>query len=174
MRSIGFLAVLAGGLVLSLLGGAYAVAHKGGDDDARATLTGYQETPSISTRARGTFRAEIDGDEIDYVLRYQGIEGGSAMQAHIHLAERGVAGGVIAFLCGGGGKPACPATGGTVEGTIRPSDIVGPAGQGIAAGEFAELVRAMRAGATYANVHSGTYGGGEIRGQIRTRGKGKD
>ena len=72
-----------------------------------------------------------------------------------------------AFLCGGGGKPACPATGGTVTGAIRAADGIGPAGQGIAAGEFAELVRAMRAGKTYANVHtSPTYAGGEIRGQI--------
>ncbi|MDQ4029624.1 MAG: CHRD domain-containing protein, partial [Actinomycetota bacterium] len=85
-----------------------------------------------------------------------------------------VAGGVIAFLCGGGGKPACPATHGTVEGTIRPADVIGPAAQGIAAGEFDELVRAIRAGATYANVHSGTYPAGEIRGQIRTNGKGHE
>jgi hypothetical protein len=29
-----------------------------------------------------------------------------------------------------------------------------------------ELVRAIRAGTTYANVHSSTFGPGEIRGQI--------
>jgi hypothetical protein len=171
MRSIGFVAALAAGLVLALVGGAYAVAKDRKDNrDVRATLNGYQETPSISTRARGTFRGQISSGEIDYVLRYEGIEGGSAAQAHIHLGQRAMAGGVVAFLCGGGGKPACPATAGTVEGTIRASDVIGPSGQGIAAGEFDELVRAMRAGATYANVHSGTYGGGEIRGQI-ARGK---
>ena len=32
--------------------------------------------------------------------------------------------------------------------------------------EFGELVRALRAGAAYANVHTTTFGGGEIRGQI--------
>ena len=42
-----------------------------------------------------------------------------------------------------------------------------PAKLGIAAGEFAELVRAMRNGATYVNVHSVTYPAGEIRGNIR-------
>ena len=49
--------------------------------------------------------------------------------------------------------------------------------QGSTAGEFAELVSAIRAGVTYANVHSTNAGGvtnskfnaGEIRGQIRTR-----
>jgi hypothetical protein len=44
--------------------------------------------------------------------------------------------------------------------------VVGPAGHGIAAGEFAELVRALRAGAAYANVHTTTFPAGEIRGQI--------
>ena len=49
---------------------------------------------------------------------------------------------------------------------ITPAQVVGPAGQGIAAMEFGELVRAMRAGATYVNIHTTTFGGGEIRGQI--------
>jgi hypothetical protein len=44
--------------------------------------------------------------------------------------------------------------------------VIGPAGQGIAAGEFAEIVRAIRAGRAYANVHSTKFPGGEIRGQI--------
>jgi hypothetical protein len=69
------------------------------------------------------------------------------------------------FLCGGGGKPACPASG-TVTGTLVAADVVGPTGQGIAAGEFAELVSAIRAGATYVNVHTSTFPGGEIRAQL--------
>ncbi len=32
--------------------------------------------------------------------------------------------------------------------------------------QFGELVQAMRAGVTYANIHTTTFGGGEIRGQI--------
>ena len=46
------------------------------------------------------------------------------------------------------------------------------AGQGIAAGEINELIAAMKAGFTYANVHTATHGGGEIRGQIRAGGNG--
>jgi hypothetical protein len=70
------------------------------------------------------------------------------------------------FLCGGGGKPACPNGPATVTGTVNASDIIGPAGQGVAAGEFEEAIRAMRTGAAYANVHTMVYPSGEIRGQI--------
>jgi len=136
----------------------------------RARLDGYQENPAISTTGRGTFTARIDDEamEIHYTLTYSGIEGGTAVAAHIHLGDRHTNGGVSAFLCSGGDKPACPATEGTVSGVIDPADVVGPAGQGIDPGEFDELVRAMRAGVTYANVHSAPrWPGGEIRGQIR-------
>jgi hypothetical protein len=56
---------------------------------------------------------------------------------------------------------------GTVTGTITPGQVLSAAGQGLDAGEFDELVRALRAGATYANVHSSLFPPGEIRGQIR-------
>jgi len=177
MRKLAFLGTLAGCLTLLLVGGSFALARGGDDDDATANLIGYQEVPSISTVARGTFKAEINtgAKTIEYTLRYEGIEGGTAFAAHIHFGQRGVNGGVAAFLCGGGDKPACPASGGTVNGVIDTADVIGPAGQGIDPGQFDELVRAMRSGVTYANVHSSPkWTGGEIRGQIRARGNGKD
>ena len=39
---------------------------------------------------------------------------------------------------------------------------------------FAELVRAIRAGVAYVNVHSSVFPGGEIRGQTRGSGHGHD
>jgi CHRD domain len=54
-----------------------------------------------------------------------------------------------------------------VTGTVVAADVVGPAGQGIAPGEFGELVRAMKAGLTYSNVHTQSFAAGEIRGQIK-------
>jgi CHRD domain len=156
-----------GALALALVAMAAPIALGDHDDDEfEAKLMGFQEVPAVSTVASGRFKAEVDkGDQvIEYRLRYEDLEG-PVLFAHIHLGQKTANGGVSAFLCGGGSKPACPQEG-TVTGTIVPADVVGPAGQGIAAGEFAELVKAMNAGVTYANVHSEKFPGGEIRGQI--------
>lgn len=135
----------------------------------KAVLRGYEEVPAVSTTGRGEFRAEIMRDgSVQYELSYSRLEA-AATAAHIHFGQRRVNGGVVAFLCGGGSKPACPPGTServTVRGTITASDIVGPANQGIEAGALAEAVRALRAGVTYANVHSTRFPDGEIRGQI--------
>lgn len=170
------------GLVIAVaaLAGSAAVAsgqERRGPNHFSAKLTGYEETPlTLSTAGRGTFKAEIDDDAmtIDYELSFARLEGGAAIAAHIHLGQRATSGGVSAFLCSGGNKPACPPAGGTVTGTIRPSDVIGPTAQGIAPGEFEELVRAIRRGFAYANVHSTGRPGGEIRGQILARGDQND
>ena len=149
----------------------YAVAsNDGGKTHFKSdTLTGYQEVVGpgpISTVGTGTFVADLEGDTITYTLTYSGLEGGAVTQAHIHFGQRAVGGGVIAFLCGGPTKPACPASPATVTGTITPADIIGPNGQGIEPGSFDEAVRALRAGVVYANVHTTRWLMGEIRGQV--------
>jgi hypothetical protein len=160
------------------IGGA-AIAHDRSRFDA--SLTGYEETPTLSTQGHGFFKASISRgkDEIHYVLSYTGPfdanpAGGTVTQAHIHLGRPAIAGGISAFLCSNlanppAGTPACPVPSGTVTGVITPAQVIGPATQGIQAGEFAELVRALRAGAAYANVHTTTFPAGEIRGQISDR-----
>jgi len=134
--------------------------------DFKARLAGFSEVPAVSTMATGTFKAKLnqDGTMLEYELSYSGLST-TALAAHIHLGASRTNGGVIAFLCGGGGKPACPASG-TVTGTINATNVIGPTSQGIAAGEFNELVRAMQSGVAYANVHTTNHPGGEIRGQI--------
>jgi hypothetical protein len=160
-----------GALLLALGVGSYALADGGKKNLKADDLTGYQENPDISTTGTGSFKATIDdtAQTITYELTYSGLEGGAAFAAHIHFGKRAVNGGVSAFLCGGGDKPACPAMAGTVNGVVDAADVIGPAGQGIAAGEFAELVAAMRAGHSYVNVHTPTWPGGEIRAQINDR-----
>jgi CHRD domain len=162
---------------VAALGVAGAVALAQGGRDFKERLTGYQEVPALSTSGKGTFRASIrsGGSEIRYRLTYASLEA-KPVQAHIHLGQRGVNAGVIAFLCdntGGGpaGTQPCPDPPATVQGTLRAANVIGPADQGIAPGEFGELVRAIRAGATYANVHTEKYPGGEIRAQLERRGR---
>ena len=156
-------------VVASVALAATAFADRGkGNGGLKASLTGFQEVPSESTPGNGSLRLRISGNEIHYRLHYEDFEvaEGATLFAHIHFAQRGVSGGVSAFLCGGGGKPACTFPEGTFEGDIVAADVVGPAGQGIAAGEIAELIRAIRKGYTYANVHTTLNPAGLIRGQI--------
>jgi hypothetical protein len=138
-----------------------------------ARLNGFQEVPSVSTDAFGRFEAELVNDTtLHYTFTYEGLQGGNSLFAHVHFAQRSVNGGVAFFLCGGGGKPTCTNGSGTFSGDVTPADVVSSAGataQGIVAGEFAEIIRGMRAGNAYANIHTTTWPGGEIRGQINDR-----
>jgi CHRD domain len=168
MRKLVFASFLGVALIVTLAATA-AVAHND-NGKGKARLDSYQETPmTLSTPAKGSFRIRMASGGLNYKLRYEGFTS-TVLFAHIHLGARGLTGGVIAFLCGGGDKPACPQGSGTVEGTIDAADVIGPAAQGIAPGELTEVVKALRNGAVYANVHSQNFQGGEIRGQIGNNG----
>ena len=153
--------------LLAAIAASAAVAHND-NGKGKARLDGWQEVPANSTTGEGSFRVRVRSDGIHYTLRYEDLEANSLF-AHIHFAQPNVNGGIIAFLCGGGDKPPCPAREGTVEGVIDMADIIGPAGQGIAAGELREAVRALRKGFVYANVHTSMFPGGEIRGQVNSK-----
>lgn len=143
-------------------------------------LNGYEEVPSVSTDAGGTFTARIsnDGSRIDWKLNYSDLEG-AVQQAHIHFGQKGVNGGISVFLCtnlGNGpvGIQPCPPSPASISGTIMAADVspnipatAAARTQGINTGEIEELIEAMRAGATYVNVHSTMWPGGELRSQIR-------
>jgi hypothetical protein len=164
---------------------AVAIAAPVAAQTVHARLHGYQEVPAVSSPGQGEFRARIDkgGSSIFWELGYEDLQG-DAFMAHIHVGQHGVVGGVSVWLCGtpplGATIPAgvsvaeCPRKAGTLNGTIPPAGVIGPAGQLVGAGQFDELVAAIRAGVTYVNVHttvaSGGVPGGEIRGQIGGRG----
>jgi hypothetical protein len=132
-----------------------------------ATLNGFEQVPSLNSPGHASFRATMTPDQIRFRLTYANLS--TPLQAaHIHVGQRGVNGGVAAFLCGGGGKPSCPkTTSGRVSGTITAADVVGPTAQGFTAGDLASLERAISAGVTYVNMHTTKFPDGEIRGQIR-------
>lgn len=142
-------------------------------ESADTTLSAYQEVPTASSPATGTFSASIDetAGTILYKLTYENLEA-NATQAHIHLGQKGVNGGAVVTLCTNltttaGGPQPCPPPPATISGTIQAANVsAGAAAQGIAAGELNELIRAIRAGVTYVNVHSTKFPEGETRGQI--------
>ena len=142
----------------------------------RGLLVGTQEVPVVMTSGHGTFDAAISKDEteITYELSYSDMQS-TVSQAHIHVGQPNVNGGIVVWLCGNAsvsppinppaGTQACPPSG-TITGTITGANIVGPASQGVTTGEMAQLIEAIRDGNTYVNVHTAVSPGGEIRSQI--------
>lgn len=150
------------------LGGSLASAEEPEVHMRVTHLTGFRETPPKLTAGNGTFQLTISADKttISYTLTFANLTS-TAEAAHIHFGQPGVAGAVFAFLCGGGGKPVCPANGGTVTGTIMAADILAVPAQNITAGDMAGAIRIIQSGTCYANVHTTNFPAGEIRGDIR-------
>jgi len=145
--------------------------------ELHATIVGIQEVVAgtIITNATGTFRATINDDSsLTYTLTYNNLSS-KVLQSHIHVGATKVAGDITIFLCSNLGNgpadtPACPddAThSGSVTRTVTAADVTNlAAAQGIPAGDFTDVVRAIVSHVTYVNVHSSNFPSGEIRGQI--------
>lgn len=155
------------------VGALFAIPSLSHAEKVTIPLRGFNEVPAVSTDAHGWFVADINAraGTIRYTLRYTGLEG-AVQQAHIHFGQHDVNGGVSVFLCQTeaspdptGLAPICSPAPGRAEGVLTAANVIGPTAQGIAAGEFQELIRAIRAGKAYVNVHTDTFTGGEIRGQ---------
>jgi hypothetical protein len=161
-KNIGIWAIAA--LAVSLL--AAPAAHSQTTERFSATLRGAEEVPPINTAGTGAFDMTIQPGTITFSLTFSGLSSNLAV-AHLHFAPSKVAGGVMIFLCGGGGQPACPAaTSGTITGTITAANVTGPTTQGIAPGDLDSALEAVRDSLSYANMHTANFGGGEIRGQV--------
>jgi CHRD domain len=143
-----------------------------GKGQFRAKLIGFNEVPANNTAGHGRLQLSVSGTQMTFRLDYADLSG-PPLVAHIHVGQRNVNGGVSVFFCGGGGKPACPASAsGSISGTITAANVVGPVAQGYDPGDLAPVEKAIRAGVAYANMHTAKFPGGEIRGQIR-RGHGE-
>jgi len=143
---------------------------------AAGTITargrGFDEVPALSTPGVSHFNATVDaaGTEIEYQLDYSNLRG-HLTQAHIHFGQKGVNGGITIFLCsnlgnGPAGTQACPASPGEISGTLHSADVIGASGQGLTAGDLGSVLRSIRAGIGYVNVHTDLFPGGEVRGQL--------
>ena len=170
------LAITIGVLLSTGAASLVATADQGHDQQRtlRARLTGFQEPPAVVSTGTGRIKVVIHDDTLaSYELSFENLEG-DVTQSHIHLGQFSVNGGIMVWLCGTAATPAAPAgtpncgtgTSGGAARQITAADVVGPAGQGVSPGEFAEFLQALRTGNAYANVHSTRNPGGEIRGQL--------
>ena len=166
-------------VAMVLCAGAVTLGFVGGFKQIKEFLVGYEEVPVVVTTASGEFKAQINDaeSEVAYSLSYSNLEG-AVQQAHIHLGQKGVNGGITVFLCsnlgnGPAGTQPCPAPPATITGVITAVDVspnipatAAARAQGLEPGEFDDFLDALRAGKTYVNVHSTKFPGGEVRSQI--------
>jgi hypothetical protein len=170
--------ILATALVALTAGTSATLADATDDTETfHATLTGFQEVTGpgpILSEGKGTLKLTLDrrAKTLTFTLTYSNLTP-DAFMAHIHFAPVHVAGGIMIWFCGGppvtppAGTQPCPASGGTVTGTITAADVQSIAAQNVMAGDFDAVEDALENNSAYANVHTVAFPNGEIRGQIR-------
>jgi hypothetical protein len=167
------------GAILSGLSVSPAVLAAPHVEEFHAVFSGFNEvgglnaqTGAILSDGRATLELRLNRADqtLSFVLKYAGLASG-VTQAHIHFGKIHMAGGVMVFFCSNTGTPAgtqaCPTNSGTVTGTLSAANVVGPAMQGVTAGDFQAIVDALESDTTYANIHTTAFPAGEIRGEIR-------
>jgi CHRD domain len=127
----------------------------------KAMLTGKDIVPPVETQATGeaTFTLSKDGKELTYTLTVKDIENATA--AHIHAGKKGENGGPLAGLFAGPKKEGM-FSGELAKGTITDKDLKGP----LAGKKVKDLVKIIKDGGAYVNIHTEKNPNGEIRGQI--------
>jgi hypothetical protein len=127
----------------------------------RGKLSGNQEVPGIKTKATGEaeFKLIKDGKKLSYKLTVNNIKNVTA--AHIHEGKKGKVGPHVVGLFAGPKKEG-KFNGVLAEGTITENDLMGD----LQGKPLEALIKLMKSGNVYINVHTDTHPDGEIRGQI--------
>lgn len=134
--------------------------------DARLDSQSEVPPPNVgSATPSGTATFTRSGDTLRYRLSASGLTS-PVTAAHIHLGGPGVAGPVIVPLSISPGPGEGTAQG---EGTVDASQIKGKNPDGSTM-SMDDLLKAMRTGATYVNIHTQNNKPGEVRGEIRPQG----
>jgi len=116
-------------------------------------LNNEQETTGATGGGSGFFSYTVDGDTLCYVLEVRNLTE-TPVAAHIHIGPRQVAGPIVVPL----------ATPPGATSSIS-ACIVATEGGAMTPAELAAIV--ADPGAYYVNVHTPTYPGGEVRGQLK-------
>ena len=127
-------------------------------------LSGSNEAPAINTAGTGVaiFQLSPDGKSLNYRLDLTKMNG--VMGAHIHSGKQGENGPVLAglFNAAMSGPPTGAVNGQLSRGTITSADLQGP----LAGKHISDLVKLLKTGGAYINVHTSKNQDGEIRGQV--------
>ncbi len=125
-------------------------------------ISGKEVVPPVETKATGIAQCKLsaDGKEITYVLKVNDIENVTA--AHIHAGKKGENGAPVAGLFMGPKKEG-KFSGELAKGTITDKDLVGK----LAGKTIGDLVKLIKDGDAYVNIHTVKYPNGEIRGQMK-------
>jgi hypothetical protein len=128
----------------------------------KTMLSGKEVVPAVMTTASGeaVFKLEKDGTELNYKLTVKGLENVTA--AHIHSGMKGKSGPPVIPLFAGPKKEG-KFSGMLAEGTITAKDLRGA----LEGKSIEDVVKMIKAGELYVNVHTDAYPNGEIRGQIK-------
>ena len=168
--------------------GVAAIGCNGYDQETfTATLNGASEVGPTGSAATGTFSIVFDGPAAKYTLNVTNLAGITA--AHIHTGAAGANGNVMVWVydgrpssCPAGASAGCPdvaaytgplgvgsftadmvtacQTVGTLPGTCQATTGVTPTRS------YDNILADARASTGYVNIHTTTFNGGEIRGQI--------
>ena len=159
--SLGLAAVLVAGL--STLGCNDATEGK---EIFQADLAGSNEVPARDTGATGGCGFVVEGDRVDFSISTKALSS-AVVGAHIHIGAAGSNGPVRVPFIGpnlAGTNTVTPFNapnpGILIDGSFGSSDVTG----GLT---LNDVLTAMRSGNAYCNIHTTSFPGGEIRGQIR-------
>jgi invasion protein IalB len=128
---------------VALAGAAGAASTAGSPVSAKLNVKAEVPAPK-GGKGTGSFSGTLNGSKLTWKLTW-GTLSGPANAAHIHLGKAGKAGNVVVPLCAGA---TCKSG---VHGTVTLK---------------AAVLKALKAGGTYVNIHTAKNAAGEIRGQI--------
>jgi hypothetical protein len=128
---------------VALAGAAGAAPTAGTKVSAKLTVKAEVPAPK-GGKGTGSFTGTLTGSKLVWKLTWTTLSG-PANAAHIHLGKAGKAGNVVVPLCAGA---TCKSG---VHGTVTLK---------------AAVLKALKSGGTYVNVHTAKNAAGEIRGQI--------
>ena len=149
-------------LIIFLLVVGLATVGFAAEKSFKATLSGGEGVPAVKTMAKGeaTFTLSKDGKELSYNVMVSDIENVTA--AHIHMGKMGKNGPPVASI-DTKGKKTGKFSGTIAEGKITEKELMGS----LMGKNVKDLVKQIKMGNAYLNVHTDKYPDGEIRGQIK-------